>query len=154
MVLALTVASELFELDETNLINLIPNLPQIPGRLEIVNEKPAMIVDYAHTPDAISNLLGTVKDHYQNEILIVFGCGGDRDKKKRPIMAKAAEEIATQCIITSDNPRTESPDEIINEIITGFSNNYLSQGVKIIPDRTEAIRKAVKKCQSTTLLPL
>ena len=110
-----------------------------------------MIVDYAHTPDAISNLLGTVKDHYQNKI-IVFGCGGDRDKKKRPLMAKAAEEIATQCIITSDNPRTESPNEIINEIITGFSNNYLSQGVKIIPDRTEAIRKAVKMSIKNSLL--
>lgn len=144
LVLALTAASELFKLDEVSLMSLIPNLPQIPGRLEIVHEKPAMIVDYAHTPDAISNLLRTVKDHYQNEILIVFGCGGDRDKKKRPLMAKATEKIATHCIITSDNPRTEAPEEIINEIITGFSNNYLSQGVKIIPDRAEAIKKAVK----------
>lgn len=146
LVLAITAALNLVDLDVRSLVNLIPNLPQIPGRLEIVNHQPAMIVDYAHTPDAISNLLETIKDHYQNKIIVVFGCGGDRDKKKRPLMAKAAEKIAYNSIITSDNPRSESPSKIIDDIITGFSKNYLSQGVKIITDRAEAIKEAVKMC--------
>jgi UDP-N-acetylmuramoyl-L-alanyl-D-glutamate--2,6-diaminopimelate ligase len=101
-------------------------------------------VDYAHTPDALENILSTVSKS-RNEgqkLTVLFGCGGDRDTTKRPVMGKIAVDMADFAIITSDNPRTEDPDKIIEDILAGIpkeKNNY-----KVIADRREAIAYAVK----------
>jgi UDP-N-acetylmuramoyl-L-alanyl-D-glutamate--2,6-diaminopimelate ligase len=118
------------------------NAPQIPGRLERVPAKRnfQVFVDYAHTEDALRNVLRTLRELKPNHLITVFGCGGDRDRAKRPLMAAAAEEFSDWSILTSDNPRTEDPAGIVSEIRAGFRGNRYEE----ILDRTEAIRKAVK----------
>src|ERR1700756_4538953 len=127
-----------------NLRNAVFSLaksPQVPGRLELVPAKRQfqVFVDYAHTPDALGNVLKTPRKPEPHRLIAVFGCGGDRDRQKRPLMAEMADRLADYSIVTSDNPRREDPGAIIAEIEKGFrSNNY----EKII-DRTEAINRAV-----------
>ena len=132
-------------------------LKLIPGRLEKVEEPQAtsnesqatILIDYAHTDDALKNVLSTLKPLCKGKLRVVFGCGGDRDRSKRPRMAQVAEELADFVIVTSDNPRTENPDAIINEILTGFKKiepraaSHESQLLRIIPDRRKAIETAV-----------
>lgn len=116
----------------------------IPGRLQRVVESPKKIfVDYAHTPDALENTLKTVHQLKANSRLItLFGCGGDRDKSKRPLMAQIAEKYSDQVIVTSDNPRTENPDQIIDDIKLGLKN---PSGALIEPDREKAIAEALRR---------
>jgi UDP-N-acetylmuramoyl-L-alanyl-D-glutamate--2,6-diaminopimelate ligase len=99
-------------------------LNAIPGRLEKVPSQSGftVLVDYAHTDDALYNVLSTLKPLCKARLIVVFGCGGDRDKTKRPRMAKVVEQFADLAIVTSDNPRTENPDEIINQIVAGFND--------------------------------
>jgi UDP-N-acetylmuramoyl-L-alanyl-D-glutamate--2,6-diaminopimelate ligase len=114
----------------------------VPGRFEVVKSGQdfTVIVDYAHTPDGLENVLKTIKNFCTGRIITVFGCGGDRDKKKRPIMGKIASELSDYCIITSDNPRSEDPEAIIGEIEKGITaGNY-----EIIPDRKDAIKRAIE----------
>jgi UDP-N-acetylmuramoyl-L-alanyl-D-glutamate--2,6-diaminopimelate ligase len=120
-------------------------LKTIPGRLEKVqwNGNFSVLVDYAHTDDALKNVLSTLKPLCKANLIVVFGCGGDRDRTKRPRMAKVAEQLADSVIVTSDNPRTEKPEGIINEIITGFKNPD-SENIKIEPDRKKAIELALE----------
>ena len=115
--------------------------PQVPGRLEAVPAKRQfqIFVDYAHTPDALLNVLKTLRELSPRRILLVFGCGGDRDRQKRPLMAAAADQIADFSIITSDNPRKEDPDAIIAEVEKGFR----SERYEKIPDRAQAIARAI-----------
>ncbi len=119
--------------------------PQVPGRLEAV---PAMrqfqvFVDYAHTPDALLNVLKTLRELAARRLIVVFGCGGDRDRQKRPLMAAVVDQNADYAIITSDNPRKEDPDAIIAEVETGFrSKNY-----EKVADRTAAITRAIELAQ-------
>lgn len=112
----------------------------VPGRLEpIVNDKGVFVfVDYAHTEDALLNVLGTLRQIAQKRIVTVFGCGGDRDQDKRPKMGRAAEKFSDLTIVTSDNPRSENPDSIIQEIVKGMQSSPL-----VISDRKEAIAKAI-----------
>ncbi|HOE17436.1 MAG TPA: UDP-N-acetylmuramoyl-L-alanyl-D-glutamate--2,6-diaminopimelate ligase [Syntrophorhabdaceae bacterium] len=123
----------------------IEGLEGVPGRLErIVNEKGlAVFVDYAHTPDALGNVLALLNRLKKGRLILVFGCGGDRDKGKRPIMGKIASHLADLTIITSDNPRTEDPGNIIADITYGFSNAPF----RVVEDRKEAIREAIKAAQ-------
>ncbi|MBT3253217.1 MAG: UDP-N-acetylmuramoyl-L-alanyl-D-glutamate--2,6-diaminopimelate ligase [Candidatus Marinimicrobia bacterium] len=123
------------------------SLPMVPGRLEkIVNQAPFQVfVDYAHTPDAMKTVLSTLAESYpDNRLITVFGCGGDRDKGKRPIMGEIATRLSSKAIITDDNPRTEAPLNIIQEIIAGCGerSNY-----SIIQDRTEAINAALLEAE-------
>lgn len=123
---------------------LAQTLPHVPGRLEkLQNAAPFQVfVDYAHTPDAMETVLGTLAEAYPDKQLItVFGCGGDRDRGKRPIMGEIATRLSTKVFITDDNPRTETPMSIIEEIIDGCGerSNY-----RVIQDRTEAILAALK----------
>ena len=97
-------------------------------------------VDYAHTPDALSNVLETLRALGPNRIITVFGCGGDRDVLKRAPMAKAAEEASDFCILTSDNPRTEEPQQILDDAEKGFSGS----GYEVIEDRRLAIKRAIR----------
>ena len=115
--------------------------PQVPGRLELVPAKRQfqVFVDYAHTPDALGNVLKTLRELHPNRLIAVFGCGGDRDRQKRPLMAEMVDSLADYSIITSDNPRKEDPDAIIGEIEKGFRSNRYEK----IVDRTEAINRAV-----------
>jgi UDP-N-acetylmuramoyl-L-alanyl-D-glutamate--2,6-diaminopimelate ligase len=120
-------------------------LKSVPGRLEPVDrgQNFAVLVDYAHTDDALKNVLTTLKPLCKAKLTVVFGCGGDRDRAKRPRMAKVAAQLADSVIVTSDNPRTEQPENIIEDIIGGFSRSDW-ENVTIEPDRKTAIELAVK----------
>ena len=120
-------------------------LQAVPGRLEKIDwDGPfSVIIDYAHTDDALKNVLATLKPLCKGKLEVVFGCGGDRDRTKRPRMAKVVEEFADFIIVTSDNPRTENPESIIEEIVAGFENRDL-QTITIRPDRAKAIELAIK----------
>jgi len=116
----------------------LESLPQIPGRLEIIAEEPAVLRDYAHTPDALARALGAVRPFTKGRLIVVFGCGGDRDRGKRPEMGRIAEAKADIAIVTSDNPRTEDPDAIIDEI-----EQRMTRPHERITDRREAIERAI-----------
>ena len=116
----------------------------VPGRLDAIDlgQPYSVLVDYAHTDDALSNVLQTLKPLCKSRLIVLFGCGGDRDKTKRPRMAKVAEEFADIVIVTSDNPRTESAQQIIDDIVKGFSNPN-ADNIIIEPDRKAAIEIAI-----------
>jgi UDP-N-acetylmuramoyl-L-alanyl-D-glutamate--2,6-diaminopimelate ligase len=119
--------------------------PQVPGRLEAVPAKRQfqVFVDYAHSDDALLNVLKTLRELSPRRLILVFGCGGDRDKQKRPLMGRVADQNADFSIITSDNPRKEDPDGIIADAEKGFrSENY-----EKIPDRAKAIARAIELAQ-------
>ena len=119
-------------------------LKTIPGRLEKIEGGDfSVIIDYAHTDDALKNVLTTLKPLCKGKLRVVFGCGGDRDKTKRPRMARVAEELADFIFVTSDNPRTEKPTDIIDEIVAGFEKDN-TQTIAIEPDRKKAIELAIK----------
>jgi UDP-N-acetylmuramoyl-L-alanyl-D-glutamate--2,6-diaminopimelate ligase len=119
--------------------------PQVPGRLEAVPAKRQfqIFVDYAHTPDALLNVLKTARELSPRKLIVVFGCGGDRDKQKRPLMGRVADENADFSIITSDNPRKEDPDAIIAETEKGFRSDRYEK----IADRAKAIARAIELAQ-------
>lgn len=123
----------------------ISGLTPVAGRMEYLRGKNGLtvVIDYAHTPDALENVLKTLRETGRgNSIITVFGCGGDRDRSKRPEMAAVAEKYSDRVFVTSDNPRTEDPEAIINEIMTGFSAEGLRKAIAIT-DRKNAIRTAV-----------
>lgn len=123
------------------LISAMENVKGVPGRFETVNagQDFTVIVDYSHTPDGLENVLKTIKTFVMGRIITVFGCGGDRDRKKRPMMGEIASKLSDYCIITSDNPRSEDPEAIIEEIERGIINNNYEKVV----DRREAIARAI-----------
>ncbi|WP_223066365.1 UDP-N-acetylmuramoyl-L-alanyl-D-glutamate--2,6-diaminopimelate ligase [Paenibacillus caui] len=119
----------------------------VDGRVEAVNEgQPyAVIVDYAHTPDGLENVLRTVKEFAEGRVLTVFGCGGDRDRTKRPLMGAIAAKYSDYVIVTSDNPRTENPHNILLDIEAGLKeNNVPASRYQLASDRHEAIHKAIE----------
>ncbi|HEV7389366.1 MAG TPA: UDP-N-acetylmuramoyl-L-alanyl-D-glutamate--2,6-diaminopimelate ligase [Gemmatimonadaceae bacterium] len=116
------------------------SVPQVAGRLEIISTRPTVLRDYAHTPDALERSLKTARAFTKGRLIVVFGCGGDRDKGKRPLMGEIAERGADCAIVTSDNPRTEDPDAIIDDIETGMHGG----GHERVTDRLSAIRRAVE----------
>jgi UDP-N-acetylmuramoyl-L-alanyl-D-glutamate--2,6-diaminopimelate ligase len=123
----------------------IEDLICVPGRLEPVDagQEFFVFIDYAHTPDGLINVLKALRTVSQSKLIVVFGCGGDRDRTKRPLMGKAACELADYAIVTSDNPRSEDPEAIIGEIKNGFmKSNY-----EMIVDRKEAISSALKRAR-------
>lgn len=138
---AALAAAEALGISIRNAVLSLAKSPQIPGRLELVPAKRQfqVFVDYAHTPDALANVLRTLRELQPQRLIAVFGCGGDRDRQKRPLMAEMADRLADYSIITSDNPRKEDPAAIVAEIEKGFRSNHYE---KII-DRTEAIDRAV-----------
>lgn len=114
-------------------------VPQVPGRLEIISTNPTVVRDYAHTPDALERSLRTARAFTRGRLIVVFGCGGDRDKGKRPLMGGIAEREADLPIVTSDNPRTEDPDAIIDDIEAGMRNTAHER----VTDRRAAIERAL-----------
>ncbi|MGB2696277.1 MAG: UDP-N-acetylmuramoyl-L-alanyl-D-glutamate--2,6-diaminopimelate ligase [Candidatus Zixiibacteriota bacterium] len=124
----------------------LESVPPVPGRMERIDwgQKTNVLIDYAHTPDAFLKLLNTLRELTPGKIWMVFGCGGDRDKGKRPEMGRIATDLADHVIITRDNPRTEDLDEINQQIIEGVVKK---ERVEIILDRKEAIRKALENAK-------
>ena len=124
-------------------IKTLENLGGVAGRFEVVINQPTVIVDYAHTPDGLENVLKAARDITPSggKLICVFGCGGDRDATKRPKMGRIAEELADKVIVTSDNPRSEDPQQIITDILAGISK---VNEVIVEPDRELAIKEARK----------
>lgn len=122
----------------------LPNMRGVPGRMERVGayNGASIVVDYAHTPDALQTALQSLKPHLDGKLTVIIGCGGDRDKGKRPLMAQIAAEQADQTIITDDNPRSEDPSEIRKEMLAGVKKK--KRRVQEIGDRSEAIAFGVK----------
>ena len=145
-------ASEAVGLNRERSVRALARFDGISGRMERIENSFGIniIIDYAHTPDSLENAAKTLKTVYGGKLLTVFGCGGDRDKEKRPLMGKVACENSDFVFITSDNPRTENPDEIINDIVQGIeTKNYYK-----ITDRKLAIKSALysAKCGDTVLI--
>jgi UDP-N-acetylmuramyl-tripeptide synthetase len=126
----------------------------VPGRFELVPgaAKFGVIVDYAHTPDGLENILKTGRGLSPHKLLLVFGCGGDRDRTKRPIMGEIAARMADFSIITSDNPRSENPGQIIKEIEVGFHHHHPSAQYLIEVDRATAINKVIAMAEPGDLV--
>lgn len=143
--LAVYSAAVLLGADGEEALQGISGLTPVAGRMEYLRGKNGLtvVIDYAHTPDALENVLKTLRETGRgNSIITVFGCGGDRDRSKRPEMAAVAEKYSDRVFVTSDNPRTEDPEAIINETMTGFSAEGLRKAIAIT-DRKNAIRTAV-----------
>ncbi len=117
---------------------VVDNFGGVEGRMEVVSENPLVIVDFAHTPDGMEKVLDSLKD---KNIIVVFGAGGDRDRTKRPLMARVANRYAKKLVITSDNPRSEEPKEIIKDILSGLKTD---NGILVEEDREKAIKKALQ----------
>lgn len=124
----------------------------IPGRSEVIDSGRGftIIIDYAHTPDGLENILNTVREYVKGRIITVFGCGGDRDKTKRPIMGEVAGRLSDICIVTSDNPRSEDPVSIIDDIIPGIKKTGINY--KVMPDRRDAIHAAMSTAMANDLV--
>ena len=127
----------------------LSSLPQVPGRLEMVYESPAVLRDYAHTPDALERALDAVRPFTRGRLIVVFGCGGDRDRGKRPVMGEIAQRKADLAIVTSDNPRTEDPDAILDDIEVGMQGPH-----ERIVDRHRAIERALELADSNDVVLL
>ena len=126
--------------------NLISQEPPVKGRMETVPYPGGftVLIDYAHTPDALKNALTAVRGFTEGKLITVFGCGGDRDREKRPLMGAVATELSDYAIVTSDNPRNEQPDDIINDIISGCKGQL---HYTVEPDRRRAIGMAVDRAK-------
>ncbi len=132
-----------------DLSKLIQSFPGAPGRMEkiqidnndVSRSLPTVIVDYAHTPDGLKKVLQSIKKLCEGKLITVFGCGGDRDRSKRPLMGSIAEELSDQLFITSDNPRSEEPQKIVNDILMGIKKR---EKITIEIDRFKAINESIK----------
>lgn len=139
--LAALAATSMLGIDLRTAVKALATAPAVPGRLEPVpvKRKFRVFVDYAHTEDALKNVLQTLRDLRPRRLIAVFGCGGDRDRSKRPKMASTVESLADWAVVTSDNPRKENPEAIIEEVKAGFRR----KAYEAIPDRREAIYRAI-----------
>ena len=136
-----------FALDK--ILQAAASLTAVSGRMELVdaNVLPVVVIDYAHTPDALEKALQALRNHCQGELWVVFGCGGDRDIGKRAEMGKVADHRADNIVVTSDNPRTESPEKIIDQVLLGITRD-----VSVVVDRRDAIRTAIKDAQPNDVI--
>ena len=134
-------------------IEAVADLETVPGRMQRFGggDKPLVLVDYAHTPDAISSVLSSLREHGARKLGCIYGCGGDRDKGKRPEMTRAAVAGADYAVLTSDNPRTESPEAIIADALEGVSVKEQAR-IEVIVDRGEAIARAVSAAEVGDIL--
>ena len=149
-ILAVYTAAKQLGIPSVEILKKLSLMTPIKGRFQILKhsvQPKYAVIDYAHTPDALKNVLHSLKQMKINQLIVVFGCGGNRDKEKRPIMGKIAAEYADKIIITSDNPRNENPKEIIEEILKGIPTNQRNK-VTTLVDREEAIETALKFAQN------
>ncbi|QIQ20967.1 UDP-N-acetylmuramoyl-L-alanyl-D-glutamate--2,6-diaminopimelate ligase [Zophobihabitans entericus] len=149
----LAVLATLLTLDYplAELVKTTKQLRPICGRMEIfaAKHKPTVIVDYAHTPDALEKAIQAARKHCDGNLWVIFGCGGDRDRGKRPLMAATAEQFADNVVVTHDNPRTEDSNQIITDVLAGF----LDAGrVQVILDRKQAIISVINQAQENDMI--
>ena len=138
--LAATAVAGAFGFDAPEIADSLATAPPVPGRLEVLSNQPFIVRDYAHTPDALRRALEALRPLVEGKLIVVFGCGGDRDPGKRPLMGQVAAEVADYSIVTSDNPRSEGPQAIIDEILPGLG----TAPHEAIVDRREAIARAIE----------
>lgn len=138
-----------FGADANTIAARLSTLPQVPGRLERLHDAPTVLRDYAHKPHALESALRAVRPFVRGRLIVVFGCGGDRDRAKRPIMGGIAEREADAVILTSDNPRTEDPERILDEIEAGMQRAH-----ERIEDRRQAIARALAMAGSDDVILL
>ncbi|MBL0691456.1 MAG: UDP-N-acetylmuramoyl-L-alanyl-D-glutamate--2,6-diaminopimelate ligase [SAR324 cluster bacterium] len=151
--LAAILACQLLGIKHKHIKHVLENSVNVPGRFEIIETKLGfkVVIDYAHTYDSLRNIIESLKKITPKKVIVVFGCGGDRDKTKRPMMGEVASNLADIVIITSDNPRDENPLSIIKDINAGIDDNHLAK-VLVIADRKEAILKALKMASKGDML--
>jgi UDP-N-acetylmuramoyl-L-alanyl-D-glutamate--2,6-diaminopimelate ligase len=149
---ALAAAAAAFAIGQSPeaIVKGLSTVPQVAGRLEIISIRPTVLRDYAHTPDALERTLRTARGFTRGKLIVVFGCGGDRDKGKRPIMGEIAERGADCAIVTSDNPRTEDPDAIIDDIEAGMRGDNHER----VTDRLAAIQRALELAEDGDIVLL
>ncbi|ODS50871.1 MAG: UDP-N-acetylmuramoyl-L-alanyl-D-glutamate--2,6-diaminopimelate ligase [Halanaerobium sp. 4-GBenrich] len=152
--LAAILTAYLLGINKTVIKKALTKINSVPGRFEIINagQDFQIVVDYAHTPDGMKNVLETAAAMEKNKLIVLFGCGGDRDRSKRPAMAELAEKYADYIIVSNDNPRSENPQQIFSEIKKGFSKKF--SAYEIIADRQKAIEKAIKIAKKDDLVML
>lgn len=151
--LAAIAVSMQFGCNSDNIKEALENI-RVPGRSELVDNKLGLtiMIDYAHTPESLEKILSSVKIYTKGRVISVFGCGGDRDKNKRPMMGEVSGRVADYTIITSDNPRTEDPETIVKEVEEGIKKT--NGKYECIVDRVEAIKKAIKMANKKDIIVL
>jgi len=139
-------------LDLADVVNRLPEFINVPGRVERVQiseeQDVTVIVDYAHTPDSLENLLKAMRPFTQRELICVFGCGGDRDRTKRPLMGGIAARLADRVYVTSDNPRTESPQQILDDVVVGVNADIGNKPMTVEGDRHKCIQIAIAEAEA------
>ncbi len=133
---------------------VLESMSGVPGRFELIDEGQdyTVIVDYAHTPDGLDNVLRAVREFATERVITVFGCGGERDRSKRPLMGEVAGNYSDYCLVTSDNPRGEDPEQIIEEIVPGLLRAKRDVAYEVIPDRELAIARALELAQPNDIV--
>lgn len=141
--LAVLTALCVYGVSFNDALSCLTRLKTVPGRMQTLGggRHPLVVVDYAHKPDALEKVLQALRMHTKGKLICVFGCGGERDKTKRPVMAKAAEKWADKIIVTNDNPRHENPEEIVRDIMQGFAH---TECVSIELNRSKAIKNGIQ----------
>lgn len=141
--------------DFTDVLEAISKSKGVKGRIEVVptpNQNYTVIIDYAHSPDGLENIISSLKEIANGRVVTVFGCGGDRDRTKRPKMGKIAAELSDFCVVTSDNPRSENPSAIIEDILEGMRDT--ATPYEVVENRKEAIAWAMKNAQPNDIILL
>ena len=142
------------QIDKKTIVDVLNGFDGVPGRFQLVEagQPYTVIVDYAHTPDGLENVLKTARSITEGKLWVVFGCGGDRDNKKRPIMGRIALELADRVVVTSDNPRTEDPAVIIDEIAEALKDVPEGKSVELITERRDAIYHALSEAAANDVI--
>ena len=142
------------QIDKKTMVDVLNGFYGVPGRFQLVEagQPYTVIVDYAHTPDGLENVLKTARSITEGKLWVVFGCGGDRDNKKRPIMGRIALELADRVVVTSDNPRTEDPAVIIDEIAEALKDVPEGKSVELIAERRDAIYHALSEAAANDVI--
>ncbi len=150
--LAVIATCYALEIPKDVVLDGLKNTGGVAGRFEAISNESgiSVIVDYAHTPDALENVIKTAREFAKKRIITVFGCGGDRDTTKRPLMGDIAQKLSDICIVTSDNPRTEDPELIIKDILKGLDKT--KENYKVVLDRKEAIKVAIDMAQKDDVI--
>jgi len=140
--------------DRESIVAGLERLTGVPGRFERIDcgQPFTALVDYAHTPDGIRNVLEACREVTGGRVIIVVGCGGDRDRSKRALMGRVAVELSELCVITSDNPRSEDPRAIIEMIIEGVRDTFPPERYTVVVERREAIKKALSEARPGDLV--
>ncbi len=153
--LCATSVALILGVDFTDVLEAISNSNGVKGRIEVVptpNQAYTVIIDYAHSPDGLENIISSLKEIANGRVVTVFGCGGDRDKTKRPKMGKIASDLSDFCVVTSDNPRSEEPGAIIKDILEGMKDSKTPY--EVVENRKEAIAWAMKHAKKNDIILL